>query len=363
MEVHLVTWIITIVVLLGFIVFDFYSHVKSPHEPTMKEAGGWMAFYMSLAGLFTIFLWFNWTHEHALEFFNGYITELSLSIDNLFIFALIIGSFKTPRAYQQKVLLIGIALALAMRLIFILLGAAAINAWSWVFYIFGAFLLYTAIKLVVDEVKGDDDTDIDDMFVVKTARKVIPVSSKFHGDHLFTVENGKKMVTPLMLALVSIGFIDLMFAFDSIPAIFGLTQEPYIVFAANAFALMGLRQMFFLLDGLLERLVYLPYGLATILAFIGVKLVLHALHENKLPFINGGEGVEVPEIGNITSLFVIVGVLAVTAIASIIKTKRDEAQGAVAPDWNPASHTPKDEDAEQQSASEAPTSSEIHPRR
>ena len=164
MEVNLVTWIITIVVLLGFIAFDFYSHVKSPHEPSMKEAGGWMAFYMSLAGLFTIFLWFIWTHEHALEFFNGYITELSLSIDNLFIFALIIGSFKIPRAYQQKVLLIGIALALAMRLIFILLGAAAINAWSWVFYIFGAFLLYTAVKLVVDEVKGEEDTNIDDMF-------------------------------------------------------------------------------------------------------------------------------------------------------------------------------------------------------
>ena len=339
MEVNLVTWIITVVVLIGFIVFDFVSHVRKPHAPSMKEAASWMGFYMGVAVIFGIFLWFSWTHEHAIEFFSGYITELSLSIDNLFIFALIIGSFKIPREDQQKVLLIGIALALVMRLIFILIGGAAINAWAWIFYIFGAFLLYTAIKLVIDEMRGESDTDIDDMFVVRMTRKLIPVSSHFDGDRLFTVDNGKKMVTPMMLALVSIGFIDLMFAFDSIPAIFGLTQEPYIVFAANACALMGLRQMFFLLDGLLNRLVYLPYGLAVILGFIGVKLVLHALHENNLSFVNGGQPFHVVDIPNLVSLAVIVVVLAVTAVASFIKTSRDSAAGAVAPDWNPASRT------------------------
>lgn len=341
MEVNTLTWVITIVVLLSFIVFDFVSHVRSPHEPTIKEAAGWMAFYVGLACAFGVFLWFSWggpdgNHAHAIEFFAGYITELSLSIDNLFIFALIIGSFRIPRAYQQKVLLIGIALALIFRGIFIAIGAAAISAASWVFYIFGAFLLYTAIKLVIDEIRGEEEKDIDDMFIVRMVRKVIPVSSSFDKDKLFTIENGRKMVTPLMLALVSIGFIDLMFAFDSIPAIFGLTKEPYIVFTANAFALMGLRQMYFLLDGLLDRLVYLPYGLGVILGFIGVKLLLHAMHENKLSWINGGEPFHVPEIATEYSLGFIVVTLAITTAASMLKTKRDENLGAVAPEWNAA---------------------------
>ncbi|MDO4686012.1 MAG: TerC family protein [Corynebacterium sp.] len=336
MEVNALTWGITIVVLMGFIIFDFVSHVRSPHEPTMKEATGWMVFYMALACAFGVFLWFTWggpdgNHDHAIEFFAGYITELSLSVDNLFIFALIIGSFRIPRAYQQKVLLIGIALALVFRGIFIAIGAVAISKAAWVFYIFGIFLLYTAIKLVIDEIRDADDTEVDDMLVVRVARKVIPVSSEFDGDKLLTHVNGKRMVTPLMIALVSIGFIDLMFAFDSIPAIFGLTQEPYIVFTANAFALMGLRQMYFLLDGLLDRLVYLSYGLGIILAFIGVKLLLHAFHENSVWFINGGEPVHVPEVPTVMSLLFIVGVLVITAIASVIKSKRDETFGGVAP--------------------------------
>ena len=328
MHVPLYIWLITSAVILGFFVFDFVSHVRTPHEPTMKESGGWALFYMSMACVFGGLVWWLWDSEHALQFFTGYITELSLSVDNLFVFALIMGSFKIPRAYQQKVLLIGIVMALVFRLVFILLGAVIISAWAWVFYIFAAFLIYTAIKLVYDEVTDQEDPDPNDMFVVKTLRKVIPVTKSYHSDRLVSAtEAGKKAVTPLFVALLSIGFIDVMFAFDSIPAIFGITQESFLVFTANAFALLGLRQLYFLLNGLLDKLVYLPYGLAIILGFIGVKLLLHALHENNLPFINGGEGLNVPEVGTVVSLLVIVGTLAVTAIASLMKDRAEVKAG------------------------------------
>ena len=328
MHVPLYIWLITSAVILGFFVFDFVSHVRTPHEPTMKESGGWALFYMSMACVFGGLVWWLWDSEHALQFFTGYITELSLSVDNLFVFALIMGSFKIPRAYQQKVLLIGIVMALVFRLVFILLGAVIISAWAWVFYIFAAFLIYTAIKLVYDEVTDQEDPDPNDMFVVKTLRKVIPVTKSYHSDRLVSAtEAGKKAVTPLFVALLSIGFIDVMFAFDSIPAIFGITQESFLVFTANAFALLGLRQLYFLLNGLLDKLVYLPYGLAIILGFIGVKLLLHALHENNLPFINGGEGLNVPEVSTVASLLVIVGTLAVTAIASLMKDRAEVKAG------------------------------------
>lgn len=347
MEVNLVTWLITFAVIAGFFVFDFYSHVRTPHEPTLRESAFWSIFYVVLACVFGVFLWFTWgepgnPHQHGIEFFTGYITEKALSVDNLFVFALIMGSFKIPRKYQQKVLLIGIALALIFRLIFILLGAAAIERWSAVFYIFGIFLLYTAVKLIIDEVRDTPETDPNDMAVIKALRKVMPVTETYNGDRLFGRVNGKLAVTPMLVALMAVGMIDLMFAFDSIPAIYGITSEPYIVFTTNAFALLGLRQMYFLLDGLLDRLVYLPYGLGLILAFIGVKLLLHALHENNLPFINGGEPVAVPEVATHWSLIVIVGILTVTVIASIVKSKRDANQGAVAPDWNPARKTGED---------------------
>ncbi|MDO4908488.1 MAG: TerC family protein [Corynebacterium sp.] len=335
MVVSPLTWVITFLVVIGFIVFDFISHVRKPHPPSVREATAWTLFYIALACVFGIFLWFNWggpqgQHAHAIEFFSGYITELSLSVDNLFIFALILGSFKIPPQYQQKVLLIGIGLALVFRAIFIGIGAAAISAWSWVFYLFGIFLLYTAIKVVVDEVRDEEEKPVDDMFVVKLLRRIIPVTGEFHGQALLAKVNGKRMVTPIMLALISIGFIDLMFAFDSIPAIFGLTREPYIVFTANAFALMGLRQMYFLINGLLDRMIYLPYGLGLILAFIGGKLLLHALHENNLPFINGGESVHVPEIDTIWSLVFIVVTLVITAIASHFGAKRQREMGKLA---------------------------------
>lgn len=333
MDVSLWIWIITSVVILGFFAFDFISHVRTPHEPSMKESGGWALFYMTMAAIFGGLVWWLWDGEHAVQFFTGYITELSLSVDNLFVFALIMGAFKIPRTYQQKVLLIGIVMALVFRLIFILLGAVIISAWSWVFYIFAAFLLYTAFKLIYDEATDQPEQDPNDMFVVKTLRKAIPVTESYHGDKLVSVtETGKKAVTPLFVALLAIGFIDVMFAFDSIPAIFGITQEPFLVFTANAFALLGLRQLYFLLNGLLDKLIYLPYGLAIILGFIGVKLLLHALHENNLPFINGGEGLNVPEIGTVTSLVVIVATLVITALASMVKERQMIASGEKDPD-------------------------------
>ncbi|WP_080796838.1 TerC family protein [Corynebacterium pacaense] len=347
MEVNIVTWLITIAVIAGFFVFDFYSHVKTPHEPTIKESALWSLFYVGLACAFGVFLWLTWgepgnPHQHGVEFFTGYVTEKALSVDNLFIFALIMGSFKIPRKYQQKVLLIGIALALALRLVFILVGAAAIERWSAVFYIFGAWLIYTAAKLLWDEIRDTPETDPNDMLVVRLLRKVIPVTEGYSSDRLW-VRHGKKIaLTPLFVALVSIGMVDIMFALDSIPAIYGITSEPYIVFTTNALALLGLRQMFFLLDGLLDRLVYLPYGLGIILAFIGVKLLLHALHENNLPFINGGEPLSVLEVDTVWSLVFIIGVLTVTVLASVLKSKRDENQGALAPKWNPAKKTGDD---------------------
>ena len=328
MHVPLSIWLITSAVILGFFIFDFVSHVRTPHEPTMKESGGWAAFYMLMACIFGGIVWWLWDAEHGVQFFTGYITELSLSVDNLFVFALIMGAFKMPRAYQQKVLLIGIVIALICRLAFILLGAVIIEAWSDVFYIFAAFLLYTAIKLVYDEATDQEDPDPNDMLVIKTLRKVIPVTKSYHSDRLFSLtEAGKKAVTPLFVALLSIGFIDVMFAFDSIPAIYGITQEAFLVFTANAFALLGLRQLYFLLNGLLDKLVYLPYGLAVVLGFIGVKLLLHALHENNLSFINGGENVNVPEVSTVLSLVVIVGVLIVTAVASVLKERADVKAG------------------------------------
>ncbi|MGO1911684.1 MAG: TerC family protein [Corynebacterium sp.] len=329
MEVNALTWIITIVVIAGFFVFDFYAHVRTPHAPTIKESAWWSLFYVALACCFGVFLWFTWgepgdPHVHGVEFFTGYVTEKALSVDNLFIFALIMGTFKVPREYQQKVLLIGIALALVFRGIFIAFGAAAIDAWSDVFYIFGIWLLWTAFSVVRDEVSDKPEKDPSDMKLIKTLNKAVPVADENHGDKLFVRRLGKFAVTPLLVCLVAIGMTDLMFALDSIPAIYGITQEPYIVFTTNAFALLGLRQMYFLLDGLLDRLVYLPYGLGVILAFIGAKLILHALHENGLPFINGGEPVlGAPEVETVTSLIVIVGVLAVTVIASLLKSRHD----------------------------------------
>lgn len=329
MSVPLWIWALTIAVIAGFFIFDFVTHVRTPHEPTLKESAGWSLFYVALALAFGGIVWWLWGGEHGIQYLTGYVTEKALSVDNLFVFALIIGAFKIPRRYQQKVLLIGIVLALLFRLVFILLGAAIIEAWSDVFYIFAVFLIYTAVKLFWDEIQGNEGTDPQDMRVVKWLNKVVPVTNRYYRDRLWVRKSGKLSMTPLFVALMAIGAVDVMFAFDSIPAIYGITQEAFLVFTTNAFALMGLRQMYFLLDGLLDRLVYLPYGLALILGFIGIKLLLHALNENNLPFINGGEDVSVPEVSTVGSLLVIVGVLAVTIVASVIRNKRDKAAGAV----------------------------------
>ena len=334
MSVPLWIWVLTSVVILGFFIFDFVSNARTPHEPTLKESTWWSLFYVGLALLFGVVVWVLWDAEHGLQYYTGYVTEKALSVDNLFVFALIFAAFKIPRRYQQKVLLIGIMMALFFRLIFILLGASLIAAWSDVFYIFAAFLLVMGLKTIIDEARDAEQTDPKDMRVIKWLGKIIPISDSYKRDNLWYRDKGKLIFTPLFIALVAIGLIDVVFALDSIPAIYGITSEAYLVFTTNAFSLMGLRQLYFLLDGLLDRIVYLAYGLGAILAFIGVKLLLHALHENNLPFINGGEDVSVPEVGTLTSLVVIVGILVVTVLLSLWKDARDRARGMVSKDKN-----------------------------
>lgn len=323
MNVSPLIWGITIVVILALLAFDYFFHIRKAHIPTLKEAAVWSSIYVGLAVVFGIVVWVLGGHTMGGEYFAGYITEKALSVDNLFVFLVIMASFKVPREDQQKVLLFGIVFALIARTGFIFAGAALINTWSWMFYIFGIILLITAGNLL----KGEDSSDGDDAdnFIIRLAKRLFNTSDKYDGDKLVTVVNGKKVLTPMLLVMVAIGGTDLLFALDSIPAIFGLTQNVYIVFTATAFSLMGLRQLYFLLDGLLDRLIYLAYGLAAILAFIGVKLVLHALHENNLPFINGGEHVPVFEISTGLSLTVIIGVLAITIVASLV-SKSGKAQ-------------------------------------
>ncbi len=311
--IDLWVWFATIAVIGLLLAFDFFFHVRQAHTPTIKEAAKWSAIYIGLAVLFGVFVYAMMGHALGLEYFAGYITEKALSVDNLFVFLIIMGSFKVPRADQQKVLLFGIVFALIARTVFILLGAALINSFSWVFYIFGVILLATAGNLLKPESESEDADNV----VIRLARRFLHTSDHYDGDKLFTVENGKRVLTPMLLVMVAIGGTDILFALDSIPAIYGLTTEPYIVFTATAFSLMGLRQLYFLIDGLLDRLVYLKYGLSIILGFIGVKLVLHALHENTVWFINGGQHVDVIEISTGVSLTVIIGVLVVTVIGSL----------------------------------------------
>ncbi|ATQ31736.1 tellurium resistance protein TerC [Rhodococcus ruber Chol-4] len=325
MHVTPLVWIVTILVILGLFVFDFYAHVRKPHAPTLRESGFWSAVFIGLAVVFGVVVFAVWGPTYGGEYFAGYVTEKALSVDNLFVFVIIMSTFAVPREYQQKVLTIGIVLALVMRGAFIAVGAAAINTYSWVFYLFGAFLIYTAIKLIREHGEEVEHEKERENRIVSLVRKVYPTTDEYHGDKLFTRIDGKRFATPMLLALAAIGFTDILFALDSIPAIYGLTSEPYLVFTANAFALMGLRQLFFLIGGLLERLVYLSYGLSVILGFIGIKLVLHALHENTLSFVNGGEHVAVPEISTWLSLGVIVGVLVVTTVASLLKTRSEKA--------------------------------------
>ncbi|MER7764006.1 TerC/Alx family metal homeostasis membrane protein [Streptomyces sp. NPDC097619] len=318
MDVSTNLWVLTILGLCILIGADFFIGRK-PHDVSVKEAGIWTIVWIVLAVLFGLGLLFFGNSQSAGEFFAGYITEKSLSVDNLFVFVLIMAKFAVPTHLQQRVLLIGVLIALVLRAIFIAAGAAIISSFSWIFYIFGAFLIYTAWKLIKEARADEDDEEFEENRLLKSVEKKFGVADRYHGTKLFIRENGKRIMTPLMVVMLAIGTTDVLFALDSIPAIFGLTQDPYIVFTANAFALMGLRQLYFLIGGLLKKLVHLSYGLSIILGFIGVKLVLHALHES---------GVHVPEISIPFSLTVICGVLVVTTITSLIASKKHAAAEA-----------------------------------
>jgi tellurite resistance protein TerC len=326
MDVPFWVWAVTVGAIVAMLVFDFVGHVRTPHAPTLRESATWSAVYVGIALLFGLLVLWVWGPQFGGEYFAGFVTEKSLSVDNLFVFVLIMSSFAVPRELQQKVLLFGIAFALALRTVFIFVGAAAIANFSWVFYVFGAFLIWTAWAQARTGGHTHDE-EFKENAVLRLTRRVLPTTDDYHSDRLTTKIRGKRYITPLAVALIGIGSADILFAVDSIPAIFGLTQETYLVFTANAFALLGLRQLFFLLDGLLDRLVYLSYGLAVILGFIGVKLVIHALHTNELPFVNGGEHVTaIPEIPTWLSLAVILLTLVVTTVASLARNRRVRAQ-------------------------------------
>jgi tellurite resistance protein TerC len=315
----------TYVVLALILAFDITLAFRRPHIPSTRESALWISFYVALAIVFAVLLLIFDGPEHSGQFVAGWLTEYSLSIDNLFVFLIIMGRFSVPRKYQQELLMVGIILALVLRGIFILLGAALIENFSWVFYLFGLFLIYTAANQAFTS--HDDEAETENK-LIGFLRRRIAITERFDGAKLRTAVDGRRVFTPVIIVLIALGTTDLVFALDSIPAIFGITQIPFLVFTANVFALMGLRQLYFLLGDLVDKLIYLKYGIAFILAFIGVKLFLHALHENELPFINGGQHVGwAPEIDTFVSLGVIVAAMAVAVVASLIKLRHDRARG------------------------------------
>ena len=330
MNVELWVWLATIGVLTTVLLVDFVIQARNPHEPTLKESAIQVSIYVSLALLFSFVIGGVWGPQYAQEYFAGFFTEYSLSVDNIFVFLVIFTQFAVPKELRSQALLIGIGIALVLRFIFIILGAAFIEAFSWAFYIFGAFLLATAIKILkdtYDDLKRDSHDEYSGNNVINFLQKHIRTTDDYQGNKLMVKVDGKRFATPLLMVMIAIGFTDLLFALDSIPAIYGLTKEPYIVFVANVFALLGLRQLYFLLGGLMERLKYLGIGLAAILGWIGLKLVIHALHKNELPFINGGEPFKlIPEIGTDLSLFVIIITLTITTIWSLAATSREKKQ-------------------------------------
>ncbi|WP_018349849.1 TerC family protein [Longispora albida] len=338
MNVSTWVWAATIVGLVALLLFDLAIVGRRPHEPSMRESTLWVVFYVGLAVLFGLGILVTSGGAYAGEFFAGWVTEYSLSVDNLFVFVLIMANFRVPRIYQQKVLLVGIVIALLMRGAFIAAGAAVISRFNWVFYIFGLFLVYTAIKLAKGGETGDDEYH--ENIMIRWTRKILPVTREYHGADLTTRFHGRKMFTPMLIVMIAIGTTDLIFALDSIPAIFGLTKEPYLVFTANVFALMGLRQLYFLIGGLLDRLVYLSIGLSLVLGFIGVKLIMEAMADNQVPFINGGEPFTwVPHIPIWLSLSIIIGTLAITTVLSLAKSARDRRRGEL-PAAKPAAGQP-----------------------
>ena len=309
---------VSLAVLCGILVFDLLLVVRRSHTPSNKESALWVTLYAVLAIIFGAVIWQLFGAELGAEFYAGWLTEYSLSIDNLFVFIIIMSRFKVPRQLQQEVLMFGVITALILRGAFILVGATLIKDFSWIFYLFGAFLLYTAYHQAFRSHEDEEDSE---GRLLSWLRKKIRVSDEFDGSKFRTTIDGRKVLTPMLMVFIAIAATDTMFAFDSIPAIFGITQNAFIVFAANVFALMGLRQLYFLLGDLLDRLVYLKYGIAFILGFIGFKLLAHAAHVNELPFVNGGHHIEwAPEIPTSLSLGVILASVAVSAIASLLKT-------------------------------------------
>ena len=318
MDVPPLIWVLTVAGIVALLVFDFIFHIRRAHLPTLKEAALWSSVYVAIALGFGLGIFAFGGATSGAGYFAGYITEKALSVDNLFVFLVIMNSFGVPREDQQKVLLFGIAFALITRTAFILLGAALITTFAWVFYFFGLILLVTAGNMLRPE--GTHERSANNI-MIRTAQRLFHTTDYYDGDKLFTVQEGKRALTPMLLVMVAIAGTDILFALDSIPAIFGLTQDVFIVFTANAFALLGLRQLYFLIDGLLNRLIFLSYGLALILGFIGVKLMLHALLENTVPFINDGNPVPVVEFDTGLSLTIIATVLGVTVLASLLSPR------------------------------------------
>jgi tellurite resistance protein TerC len=315
-------WLVTILGLLAVVGVDLLVVDRHPHRVTMKEAGLWVAGYVACAVAFGLVVGLLAGGKFAGEFFSGYLTEYSLSVDNLFVFLVIMTAFKVPAIHQHRVLLVGIMIALLLRGALILAGAALISQFVAIFYLFGAFLIYTAYKIARSPDAADDDTEYEENAVVRLVRRVVPVAKRYHDSRSLVRIDGKLMVTPMLVVMIAIGTTDLLFALDSIPAVFGLTRDPYLVFAVNAFALMGLRQLYFLLGGMISRLFYLRAGLSVLLLFIGVKLILEVVHDDWQPFRAGAQTVPVPVPGPGLSLVIVVGVLVVTVVASMIKDRR-----------------------------------------
>ena len=314
MDVSALEWSITVGVTVAVLLFDVLIVARRPHEPTMRECSAYLAVYVGAAIAFGAWTWGFHGQDYGIEFYTGWLVEYSLSVDNLFVFIVLMAALNVPRKYQQEALMVGIILALVFRAIFIAVGYTLVENFSWVFYVFGAFLVYTAVNLV-RSYRSHEEEHPEDNRLVRFAQSHLNVGQEYRGLTLWWKENGVRVVSPMLIVILALGATDIMFALDSIPAIFGITQEPYLVFTANVFALMGLRQLYFLIGGLLKRLVYLSLGLAFILGWIGVKLFIHAAYKG---------GLLDWEVPTLLSLVVILVALTITAVASLAKSRGDE---------------------------------------
>lgn len=308
-------WIVTVGAVIALLALDFMI-TRRPHEVSMKEAVGWSAFYVALPLAFGAYIWWAFGADRGLEYLTGYLVEKSLSVDNLFVFMLLLAAFAVPRALQQRVLLYGIIGALILRAIFIALGAAALARFDWMFLVFGLILVVTSVKILKDTLTGAGHVvEVEHLRSVRFVRRFMPVTADYEGPRMFSRVDGRRALTPFALVVVAVLATDIVFAVDSVPAVYGITGDPFLVFATNAFALLGLRALYFVLEGALSKLVHLGYGLAAILAFIGVKLALHWAHL---------QWPSVPEIPTLWSLGVIVGVLTLTTITSLMASRKAE---------------------------------------